>query len=126
LPCIAPRFGHAEHTAWLGQRIRWQADTSRGEPVVADRADIDRLDLQEESLGYRLRRDRHAYLRSRQDGPFFLAVRGDELFSDFLERPEFCHHGLRRLTAIYPKYLHRLRSWADEIEGGHLLWIQAG
>ena len=139
LPCIAPRFGYAEHTAWLGMRIRWQKDTSLGEPFLTSEKQIDALDLQEDSFGYRLMRDSYAYLRGKQQGDFFLAVRGnaspmelanavrgDEIFSDFIEEPEFCHRLIRRLASIYPKYLNRLRSWADEIDGGHLFWQHHG
>ncbi len=139
LPCIAPRFGYAEHTAWLGMNIRWQRDTSIGEPFLNSRSQIPGLGLREESFGYRLMRDSYAHLRSRQDGSFFLAmrgcaspmelanaVRGDDIFMDFAEEPAFCHQLLARLTEIYPDYLNRLRSWADEIDGGTLFWMHQG
>lgn len=132
LPCICPKYGYAEHVAWTGAPIKMQPSTSMTVPIIHCDEDIPSLRLDPDSMGVRLMRDGYAYLRSRQDGSFLLsmrgcsspmelanALRGDDLFMDFLEEPEFCHALLQRIVAIYPAWLEMLRGWADENEGGH-------
>ena len=136
LPSIAPFFGYAEHTAWTGQRVVWQQDTSLAEPLIHRPEDIDTLAMQPDCDSFRRLRDSYAYLRSRQDGSFLLAMRGatsplelansllgDRLFTDLKEEPEMIHRLLRRIVDIYPGYLETLRGWADQVAGGHCFFI---
>jgi len=79
------------------------------------------------------------YLRSRKDGTFVLsvrgtmspmdianAVRGDEIFTDFLLNPDFVHKLLQFLVEAIHWYYDHLLSWADEIEGGHVFYLGGG
>lgn len=139
IPSAAPYFGYSEHTAWTGSKVRWQENTSLGDPIISEPNQVDSLDVQEQSESFRRMKASYAYLRSKQDGTFLLAmrgctspmelanaVRGDEIFSDFIEDPEFVHRLLKRILQIYPRYLNVLRSYADEIEGGHVFGITRG
>ena len=135
IPSICPRFGIAEHTAWLGAEVRLQTDTCLPVPLLREPEDLYRLTLSGETPWYRRMKASYDYLRSRQDGTFVLSVRGammpmdianalrgDVLFSDFLLNPEFAHCLIRFLTGGVDWYYRRLRSWADELDGGHVMF----
>jgi hypothetical protein len=75
----------------------------------------------------------YEYLRSQQDGTFYLSVRGtmspmdianalrgNELFVDFLTQPEFVHELLTFIVTAIRWYYPQLLSWADQIEGGYV------
>jgi hypothetical protein len=135
IPCIAPSFGYAEHTAWLGTEVLLQPTTSLTRPIYGDISEApDRLTFSEDAPWVRIMRDSYAWLRGQQRGDFVLSVRGstspmelanalrgDDIFMDFLDEPEHCHRLLNALTEIYPSYFNLLRSWADPVEDGHIL-----
>ena len=137
LPAIFPRFGVAEHSAWLGMEVRLQEDTSLPVPLIKTPDDVDRIRLSDQNTWYRYVKDSYEYLRGRKDGTFFLAVRGtmspmdlanavrgNQLFEDFLLQPDFAHQLMRRMTEAQRWYYPQLASWADEIEGGNYLGFQ--
>jgi hypothetical protein len=79
------------------------------------------------------------YLRSRQDGTFLLsvrgtmapmdlanAVRGDDLFIDFVTEPKAVHCLMQFLTTALQWYYDHLRSWADAVEDGHIYTLNSG
>ena len=68
IPSICPRFGIAEHTAWLGTDVRLQETTCLPVPLLTSPDDLGRLQLSPETRWYRYMRDGYAHLRSRQDG----------------------------------------------------------
>jgi len=143
IPSICPRFGIAEHTAWLGTDVRLQETTCLPVPLLTSPDDLGRLQLSTETRWYRYMRDGYDYLRSRQDGTFLLsvrgtmspmdignAVRGDALFSDFITDPEATHRLMAFLTSAMRWYYDQLLGWADEIAGGnvfmyHSSWMGA-
>ena len=134
LPAMYPRYGVAEHSAWLGLDVRLQEDTALSTPAVETLGDVEQLVFSDQTPWYRTMRRSYEHLRRRQDGTFLLgvrgtmspmdlanAVRGDGLFEDFLLRPEFVHRLLRRMTDAIRWYYPQLLSWADEIDGGHII-----
>lgn len=143
LPSICPRFGIAEHTAWLGTEVRLQETTCLPTPILRSPGDLDRLQLSTETRWYRYMRDSYAYLRDRQHGDFLLsvrgtmspmdignAIRGDELFSDFIADPDFAHRLMAFLVSAMCWYYDQVLGWADEIDGGHIFmyhssWMRA-
>ena len=143
LPCICPRFGIAEHSAWLGMEVRLQEDTSLPVPLVRSPEDLGRIRLSDRTRWFRHMREGYQHLRRRQDGSFLLsvrgtmtpmdlgnAVRGDELFADFLAEPEFAHRLMRRMVEAIRWYYPQLVSWADPVEGGNVFafggWLGPG
>lgn len=133
LPAFAPSFGISEHSAWMGLDVRLQEWTSLPVPKVDTRDDLARLGPDPAAPWYRRMEAAYAHCRARQEGTFFLsvrgtmtpmdlanAVRGDELFVDFLADPEFAHLLVARMAEWMPWYYDRLRGWCDDIAGGRL------
>ncbi len=144
IPCVYPHFGIAEHSAWLGLDVNLQETTSLPIPGIADLDDLSAITLNERNKWFGYMKSAYDYLRTKKDGTFVLAVRGtmgpmdmanavrgDELYTDFLLNPEPCHRLLDFMVKAIRWYFPRLCSWADEIEGGHVFafgesWMPAG
>jgi hypothetical protein len=144
IPSLSPFFGIAEHSAWLGQEVRLQEDTCLPLPIIGGPADLRKLRCSEEDRWFRIMKSSYDHLRRRRDGTFLLsmrgtmtpmdmanAVRGDELFTDFLLQPEFCHELLSTLVDAIRWYYGHLWSWADNVDGGRVFrhggpWMPAG
>jgi hypothetical protein len=133
LPVIAPFFGIAEHSAWLGQEVLFQDDTCLPVPIIHSPDDLQRLEPDTNTRWFRYMRDGYEHLRHRQDGTFLLAVRGimtpmdlanavrgNEFFVDVLAEPEFAHQLLRLLTRAARWYYPQLASWASPVADGHV------
>lgn len=101
LPSIAPWYGIAEHTAFLGGEVEFSAETSYNRVILKDWADFDSLRLDSGSMWMRLVTEGIAYYREKwgdvlvpklrgADGPSDIAniVRGNELFLDIYDEPE--------------------------------------
>ncbi len=134
IPAICPWFGIAEHSAWLGMDVRLQEGTSLSVPIVHSPADLDRLTLSEQTPWFRRMKDSYDYLHSRKDGTFLLsvrgamapmelanAIRGNDLFTDFLLEPQFAHRLMAFCTQAERWYYERLVSWCDAVEDGHVM-----
>jgi hypothetical protein len=144
IPSFSPFFGIAEHSAWLGLDVRLQEDTCLPIPALVEPADLAKLRCSEEDRWFRIMKDSYDHLRRRKDGTFVLsvrgtmapmdvanAVRGDELFTDFLLRPGFCHNLMTFLVDAIQWYYRHLWSWADDVLGGRVFrhfgpWLPAG
>ena len=140
-PSLCPSFGIAEHSAWLGLEVRAQETTNLPTPALTSLDDLSPIGPRESNPWYRYMKSGYDYLRSRRDGSFLLsvrgamapmdlanAVRGDEIFVEFLTEPAAVHKLMRFLAEAEHWYYQRLRSWADEVEGGHFyhyggIWI---
>ena len=126
-PSLCPRFGIAEHSS--------TARTSKPltpAPALTSLDDLSPIGPRESNPWYRYMKAGYDHLRSRQDGSFLLpvrgamapmdlanAVRGDEIFVEFLTEPAGAHKLMRFLAEAEHWYYQRLRSWADEVAGGH-------
>jgi len=139
IPAICPCFGVAEHSAWLGMDVRLQETTCLPIPVVHTPDDLSRLQRTEETRWFRYMKSGYEHLRTRQDGSFVLsvrgtmapmdianAVRGDELFVDFIAQPDFCHALMARLVGAICWYYDHLVSWATDIAGGRVFSYSGG
>ncbi len=144
IPNACPHFGIAEHVAWLGLDVRLQQDNCLLIPSVHSITDVDRMDLRTDTRWFGYMTRGYDYLRSRKDGTFVLSVRGtggpmdlanlvrgDDLFSDFIENKPFAHRLMEFFTEAIPWYFDQLVSWADELDGGHVFmhsggWMDAG
>ena len=135
IPSTCPRFGIAEHSAWAGTKVHLQENTSLPEPIIRDWADLDSLRLSEAAPWFQYMKKGYDYLRSRKDGTFLLSVRGtempmdlanalrgDDIFMDFLADKEPAHRLLAWCVTGLRWYYNHLLSWADEIDGGQLLF----
>ncbi len=54
------------------------------------------------------------------------ALRGDELFADFIQQPEFVHRLMKFLVRAIDWYYRHLLTWADKIDGGYVFHIGSG
>lgn len=136
MPCICPRFGIAEHSAWLGAEVQFQRDTCLPIPMIHDKQDLVRLQLSEHTKWFKIMRRSYAYLKSKQTEDFVISVRGtmapmdvanalrgDLLFLDFYDDPEFVHEMMRFFTRAVSWYYQHLLSWADPIEDGYAMFL---
>lgn len=139
IPSICPQFGIAEHSAWLGAEVLLQEATCLPVPPIKSPDDLSVLRLSEQDKWFGYMKSGYEYLRSRCDGSFVLSVRGtmapmdvanalrgDELFVDFLTDEEFCHRLMSWLVDAIRWYYGHLLSWADGIEGGHVFKYGGG
>ena len=144
IPSLCPHFGIAEHSAWLGMDVRLQETTCLPVPLIESPDDLSALRLSEQDKWFRYMKSGYEYLRGRKDGSFVLSVRGsmapmdmanalrgDELFVDFLLEPDFCHRLMSWLAEAIRWYFEHQLAWADEIDGGHVFyygsaWMPAG
>ncbi|MBN1348267.1 hypothetical protein JXJ21_02560 [candidate division KSB1 bacterium] len=139
IPCICPSFGIAEHTAWLGMDVQFQETTCLPVPGLKFPADLDALVLSDETRWFNYMKRGYEYLRERKDGTFVLsvrgtmmpmdianAIRGDEIFLDFMLDPQFVHRLMQFLVDAIRWYYDQLRTWADELEYGHAFRLGNG
>lgn len=114
LPALAPWYGIAEHSAFLGGKVTFGADTSWQDPVLEDARALSALAMDRTNQSLRLVVDGVAYLRERYEGQFFPmtrgvsgalemanALRGSDFFYDFYEDPD----ALKELLAYCAKAL---------------------
>ena len=133
IPATRPFFGIAEHSAWLGLEVQLQEATCLPVPLIQEPSDLQKLRCSENDRWFRIIKASYDLLRQRLDGTFVLsmrgtmtpmdvanAVRGDELFTDFLLQPGFCHQLLSYLVGAIRWYYAHLWSWADDIDGGRV------
>jgi hypothetical protein len=144
IPAICPFFGIAEHSAWLGLEVRLQEATCLPLPLIQEPSDLQKLRCSENNRWFRIMKSSYDHLRRRKDGTFVLsmrgtmtpmdvanAVRGDELFTDFLLQPGFCHELMAYLVGAIQWYYAHLCSWADDLDGGRVFghfgpWMPPG
>jgi hypothetical protein len=139
IPSICPHFGVAEHSAWLGLDVRLQETTSLPVPRIHCPDDLSQITLSEGNTWFQYMKSSYDYLQTKKDGTFVLSVRGtmapmdlanalrgDELFTDFLIQPDFCHRLMDWLVPATQWYFGHLLSWADNIAGGHVTYLCSG
>lgn len=139
IPSICPHFGIAEHAAWLGLEVRLQETTCLATPVLESPEDMRKLTLSDRTRWFQYMKRGYEHLRGREDGTFFLsvrgavapmdmanAVRGNDLFVDFLLQPTFAHCLMEFLVGAIHWYYSHLIAWADEIAGGHVFAMGNG
>jgi hypothetical protein len=133
IPSICPGFGIAEHSAWLGMDVHLQETTCLPVPMLDSPDDLGRLVLSPKNRWFQYMKLGYEHLRRRQDGSFVLnvrgtmapmdianAVRGNGLFTDFIDEPAATGRLMQFLVTAIRWYYDRLVSWADTVEGGHV------
>ena len=131
IPCLYPRFGIAEHSAFVGGEVEYGADTSYAHPCIREWADLDRLELRADSPWLRMVVDGLAYLVDRSAGGFAVmqrgsmapldlanALRGNDLFMDFYDCPEEVHRLLDFCTRACRFYIDAQRRVLPDFHGG--------
>ena len=102
LPCLKPYYGIAEHSAFVGGKVVFGANTSYHQHPIEEWEDFYKLSLDENNENFRLLLDSMEYLKSREKEAGFIAVlrggeapmdmanalRGNDLFTDFYDEPE--------------------------------------
>jgi len=139
IPSICPQFGIAEHSAWLGMEVLLQKDTCLSIPSLKSPKDLDRLQTCESTKWFQYMKKGYDYLRTKKDGSFVLsmrgtmapmdlanALRGDELFTDFILQPDFVHRLMKFLVDAIDWYYRHLQAWADDIDEGNVQYIGSG
>jgi hypothetical protein len=141
IPSVCPRFGIAEHAAWLGMDVRLQENTCLPTPIIHGPDDLKRIRLSVDDRWFGYMQRGYQSLQSLAQGLCVLSVRGtlspmelanlargDDLFTDFVDDPPFVHRLLDKLTDAIAWYFDHLVSWTDELSGGHVfmygsLWL---
>jgi len=131
IPSLAPWYGIAEHTAFLGGEVEFTADTSFNHQILADWADFDRLKLDENHPWLRMVLDGIKHCREKwgglmaarlrgADGPLDIAniVRGNELFMDVYDHPEELHRLMSFCVDAVRFTMERQKREATHLEGG--------
>ena len=90
--------------AWLGTDVLLQDNTCLPVPLLTGDAGLERIRWGEDQPWFRYMQRGYRYLASRKDGTFVVANRGaimpmdianglcgDQLFTDFYDRPDFVH-----------------------------------
>jgi len=139
IPSICPRFGIAEHSAWLGMDVILQADTCLPIPLLKSREALEGYRLGPQAKWFQYMKKAYDYLRSKKDGTFVLSLRGimapmdlanawrgDELFMDFLLQPDFVHRLMKYLAEAIPWYYRHLSGWADSVDDGRVFYMGSG
>ncbi|MBT3271801.1 MAG: hypothetical protein HN368_01505 [Spirochaetales bacterium] len=101
IPVVFPKFGFAEHIAFLGNEVEFTESTSWAHPVVTDWSKLSELELNEDSLWFKILMDSYDYLMAKADDRFVPclrglmlpmdmanALRGNDFFSDIYEYPD--------------------------------------
>ena len=132
VPALAPWYGIAEHSAFIGGEAEFGAETSWHHPFIADWArDRPRARLDRDNPWLRLVLDGLAYLAERSEGRFALklrgaegaldmahAARGNRMFLDFTDHPEELHEFLDFCAAAARYTLERQARAAGTYLGG--------
>lgn len=131
LPALAPWYGIAEHSAFLGGKVTFGEDTSWQDPVLDDPSRLSALTMDEANQSLRLVVDGIAYLRERYAGQFFPmtrgvsgalemanTLRGSDFFYDFYEDPDALKALLEYCADALRWYYDKQLDAAGEVFGG--------
>jgi hypothetical protein len=133
IPCLYPRFGIAEHSAFIGGEVEFSADTSYVHPLIRDWGDLDGLELRDDNPWLHLVVDGLRYLAEKSAGRYAVmqrgamspielanALRGNNLFTDFYDRPAEVHRLLEFCTKACGFYLAHQKRVVPDLAGGTL------
>lgn len=132
IPAIFPRYGIAEHSAWMGQEVIPQSDTNHPVELLGSLTETDKIDLTGNTPWFRYMKESYEILRWMQDGTFLLAprgamapmelanvLRGNDMLMDFILNPDDSRKLISLLTEAGKWYYRHILEWSDEIEGGN-------
>jgi hypothetical protein len=133
IPTAYVFIGIAEYSAFLGGEVAFQEDTSYASLAIHEWSDLDHLRLDEENFWLNVLEQGLRHLVSRCD-PFEIpivrgnyapldlaqALRGEALFTDFFENPEWVHKLMRFCTRATIWLEERLQKIIGEWRGGRV------
>lgn len=138
IPSIIPRYGIAEHSAFVAGDVDFSEDTSWPHPVIKDYRDAKKLELNEDNLWLRLVIDGLSYLKEQSKNRYAVslrgamspldlanALRGNDIFMDFYDYPEELHELLEFCTKASAWYMTHQKEVAGDFYGGSIgnVWI---
>ncbi len=143
IPSMYPRFGIAEHSAYLGGEVTVEETTSYHIPFLHDLKEADSIHADPQNRWFRYVMDGMRLIRERGQGkiasrlrggcsPTELAnfIRGNDLFTDFYDSPEEVHHLLEKCTEAEGWFLRQQLAQAEPFYGGILegmgIWLPQG
>ncbi len=131
IPALYPRYGIAEHSAFLGGEVDFSEDTSWHHQILNSYDDVAKLELREDNVWLRMVIDGLAYYREKGVGNFAVkqrgamapmdlanALRGNDIFMDFYDHPEELHRLLTFCTEACEWYISRQKSVIGDFYGG--------
>jgi len=126
-----PRYGIAEHSAFLGGKVDFSTDTSYQHQICAELSDFRNLKVERDNVWMKLVVDGMKYLREKwgkyvpvclrgADGPADLAnaVRGNDIFYDVYDDPDELRELLSFCAKASRQYMEWQREQATYISGG--------
>jgi len=134
VPAMIPRYGIAEHSAFVAGEVDFSATTSWPHPVLDDYGALDRLELREDNTWLRMVIDGLAYLREKGEGRFAVklrgamapmdlanALRGNAMYMDIYEHPEELHRLLSFCVEAAEWFVSHQREAIGEFYGGMII-----
>jgi hypothetical protein len=135
IPTMAPRYGIAEHSAFVTEgHVDFSANTSWPHPVLDDYGKLDSLELREDNTWLRMVIDGLAYLRAKGEGRFAVrlrgamapmdlanALRGNDMYMDIYEHPEELHRLLAFCVDAGQWFLMKQKEVVGSFRGGTLI-----
>lgn len=131
IPAVAPWYGIAEHTAFLGGEVEFTGGTSFNHQILTDWNDFDKLKLDENHPWLRMVIDGIKHCREKwgemfaaklrgADGPMDIAniVRGNDLFTDVYDHPDELHKLMDFCASAVRFTMDRQLKEATILEGG--------
>lgn len=101
IPSLSPRYGIAEHSAYIGGKVLMEETTSYNTPFIKEWGDLRKIALDSDNVWFRRVIDGISYIKEKGAGriaarlrggcgPAELAnfIRGNDLFTDFYDYPD--------------------------------------
>lgn len=134
IPALFPRYGIAEHSAFVAGDVDFSATTSWPHPVIRDYSQLSDLELREDNVWLRMVIDGLAYLREKGEGRFAVklrgamapmdlanALRGNDMYMDIYEHPEQLHQLLSFCVEAGQWFLSHQLDVVGSFKGGTLI-----
>ncbi len=140
IPAMAPWYGIAEHTAFIGGEAEFGDETSWHHPFIKDWSDRTKAKLDENNTWLRLVLDGIEYLGEKAEGRYALKLRGaegamdianiargNEMFYDFYEYPEELHELLdfcaKAARFTLTRQMEMAGKYMDGVITGFDIWL---
>jgi len=131
LPALAPWYGIAEHTAFVGGKVDFSEETSWHHQVMKTYDDIDKISLDKNNIYLKLVIDGIKYIKEKSKGRFFTkfrgadgpmdianVIRGNDMFYDIFEYPNELKNLMEFCSNAVMFTLNQQKEIVDVIDGG--------
>lgn len=140
IPSLHPRYGIAEHSAFIAGDVDFSEDTSWPHPVINDYCNMDKLTLNKDNNWLKMVIDGLSYLEEKSQGRYAVklrgamspldvanALRGNDIFMDFYDYPEELHNLLEFCTQASAFYIQSQSDAVQQFYGGYIsgggIWL---